>query len=53
MGLFRLVPVIFVLVAIGLGIDQDWVPFGIAIAFAVFGFWIVAMYSRGPERMGR
>jgi hypothetical protein len=52
MGLFRLVPVVFIVVAIVLAINHYWIPFAILIVFAVFGFWLIAMYG-GSERMGR
>ena len=52
MGLFRLVPVVFVAVAIWMATRGDWIPFAILLVFAVFGFWLIAMYG-SRERMGR
>ena len=52
MGLFRLVPVAFVAVAIWMATRDYWIPFAILLVFAIFGFCLIAMYG-SSERMGR
>ena len=48
------VPLVFVCVAIWLAIRHLWVPAGILILFAAFGYWIFS--GKGPagpgDRMG-
>jgi hypothetical protein len=51
-GLYRLIPVVFIAMGIALAINHYWIPSAILIVLAVFGLWLITMYG-GSERMGR
>lgn len=46
MGMYRLLPVVFICMGIVLAIRHIWVPAAVLIVCAVFGVWLVASYDR-------